>query len=167
MKAYLDNNVVSSIVRDDNESQSAAITRLLEAGEAGKVQVVTSELTLEEIRNAPQERRPPLERIFRLLDKVPIVRWEELVFLRPTTNTKPMMIGPVPLSAPLYDKLLGLGLEVTDARHLFVAAEQRCDAFLTCDNTRRTGILRRAPDIRTLTGMAVQRPTEFLVTQGW
>jgi hypothetical protein len=37
VKAYLDNNVVSSIVRDDIESQFDALSRLLEAGDLGKV----------------------------------------------------------------------------------------------------------------------------------
>jgi hypothetical protein len=41
MKVYLDNNVVSSIVKeDDNKSQSSALTRLLEAREHGEVEVV-------------------------------------------------------------------------------------------------------------------------------
>jgi hypothetical protein len=60
MKVYLDNNVVSSISRDDNKAQSAAITRLLEAHEQRKVEVVTSEITLEEIRKCPPVYRPPL-----------------------------------------------------------------------------------------------------------
>ena len=167
VKAYLDNNVVSSIVKDDIESQSVAISRLLEAREDGKVQLVTSELTLEEIKKVPTQYRPPLERTFRLLEKVPIVRWEEFLFLRPISSVKPSIIGPVSRNELLYDEILKLGIEVIDARHLFVAAKQGCDAFLTCDNSPRTGILRRASEIHRLTGTVVQRPSDFLAAQGW
>ena len=60
MKAYLDNNVVSSIVKDDNKSQSSALTRLLEAGEQQTIELVTSEVTLEEIKRTPEQFRAPL-----------------------------------------------------------------------------------------------------------
>jgi hypothetical protein len=78
MKAYLDNNVVSSIVRDDAPAESTAIDRLLLAYDQGRIELVTSELTMKEIEGCPQQYRPPLERVFRLLRKVPIVRWDEL-----------------------------------------------------------------------------------------
>ncbi len=167
MKAYLDSNIVSSIVKDDIASQSLAISRLLEAGEDGKVELVTSELTLEELKKVPPQYRPPLERTFRLLEKVPIVRWDELLFLRPISCAKPGPVGPVSRNEALYDELLNLGLDVVDARHLFVATKQGCEAFLTCDNSRRSGMLRRASDIQALTGTVVQRPSEFVAAQGW
>ena len=164
MKAYLDNNVVSSIVRNDMESQSDALSRLLEAHEVGKVQLVTSEITLSEIKRAPAKQRPPLERIYRLLQKVPIVQWEELIFI---TNDGTGNNWPVIESDHLYKGMLSLGLEVADARHLFVATRQSCEVFLTCDNTPGTGILRGAADLKTLCDIAVQRPSEFVGAHGW
>ena len=164
MKAYLDNNVVSSIVKDDIVSESDALSRLLEAADEGKVQLVTSEITLDEIRRAPSKYRPPQERTFRLLEKVPVVRWEELLFI---TNDGSGNNWPIIRSEPLYENILALGLEVTDAKHLFVAAQQSCAVFLTCDNTPRTGILRRATALEALCGMVVQRPSEFVATHGW
>jgi predicted nucleic acid-binding protein len=164
LKAYLDNNVVSSIVKDDILSQSDALSRLLEAGDLGKVQLVTSEITLEEIKRVPSKHRPPLERTFRLLEKVPVVRWEELIFI---TNDGSGNNWPVIEKDPLYRDLLALGLEITDSRHLFVATKQSCDVFLTCDNTPRTGILRRAVELKTLCGVLVQRPSEFVAANGW
>ena len=164
MKAYLDNNVVSSIVKDDIESQSKALSRLLEAGDQGKVQLVTSEITIDEIKRVPPTHRPPLERTFCLLEKVPVVRWEELLFI---TNDGSGNNWPVIRSDPLYESLLSLGLEVTDAKHLFVAAKQSCGVFLTCDNTPGTGILRRAAALKALCGIVVERPSEFVVAQGW
>jgi predicted nucleic acid-binding protein len=167
MKAYLDTNIVSALVRDDVPSESEALSRLLEAEDDGRVQLVASNLTLEEINRVPPEYLPRLERQFYLLEKVAVVRWDELVFARPVASTKPGLVGPLSVNEPMYDRLLNAGLDVNDARHLFVAAKQACQAFITFDNSRRTGILRRASRIQSLTGMAVQRPSEFLAAQGW
>jgi predicted nucleic acid-binding protein len=164
VKAYLDNNVVSAIVKDDILSQSDALSRLLEAGDQGKVQLVTSEITLEEIKRVPSKHRRPLERTFRLLEKIPVVRFEELIFI---TNDGNGNNWPMIQNDPLYENLLSLGLESTDSKHLLVATKQSCEVFLTCDNTPRTGILRRAGQIKTLCGVVVQRPTEFVADNGW
>ena len=185
MKAYLDNNVVSAIARDDNELESDAISRLLEAREDRKVLLVTSRLTLDEIKKVPPKYLRPLERIFRILEKIPLADWDELNLITQSSSGNasvhpPAMSSitsasggdfsmniPVIENNPLYDQLLALGLEVIDAQHLFVAANRGCDVFLTCDNSRRTGIIRRAVEIQELLKFAVQRPSEFLATQGW
>jgi len=164
VKTYLDNNVVSSIVKDDIESQSNALSRLLEAGDRGEVQLVTSEITLEEIKRVPSTYRAPLERIFCLLEKVPVVRWEELIFI---TSDGSGNNWPVIRSDALYQNLLSLGLEITDSKHLFVATKQSCGVFLTCDNSPRTGILRRAAELKALCAVLVQRPSEFVAANGW
>jgi hypothetical protein len=44
-----------------------------------EVDLVTSELTLTEIKAYQGSSRPAIERTFRLLEKVPIVRWDELL----------------------------------------------------------------------------------------
>ena len=78
MKAYLDNNIISAIAKDDEPAESDALDRLLTAWRKGKVDLVTSELTLAEIRRYQDTRmRAAIERIFRLLEKVEIVRWDE------------------------------------------------------------------------------------------
>ena len=75
MRAYLDNNVVSAIARDDTAAESDALDCLLDARDSGKVELVTSELTLDEIKRYAGPARRQVERTFRLLEKVPIVRW--------------------------------------------------------------------------------------------
>jgi hypothetical protein len=50
MKVYLDNDVVSAIAKDDNAAESAALDLLLAAYRDGKVDLVTSTMTLEEIK---------------------------------------------------------------------------------------------------------------------
>lgn len=71
--------------------------------------------------------------------------------------------APIIQNDPEYDALLALGLETVDAKHVFVAGKQSCDAFLTCDKI----ILRRAPDIAKLCSVVVQRPSDFVASQGW
>jgi hypothetical protein len=163
MKAYLDNNVVSAIARDDNAFESSALDRLLSAYEEGKVKLVTSEITLEEIKAYRGPGRPPVERTFRLLEKVPIVRWDELMGVNSYGDKYTWINTPMIQNDPVYDELLSLGLGVVDAKHVFVGAKQSCDTFLTCDK----GILHRAADIRNLCGMVVQKPSELVAGQGW
>ena len=167
MNAYLDNIVVSSIVRDDNASQSKALNTLLVAHDEGRVSLVTSELTLDEIKKCPPEHRTPLERTFRLLEKVPVAQSHALLYINSHGTARTWINSPVFQNDPLLDALLALGIERVDAEHIYAAAKQGCNAFLTCDNSPRTGILRRAAKIAELCGLAVLRPSELVSAQGW
>jgi len=51
MKAYLENNVVSAIGKDDTASESDSRDRLLVAYNEGKVNLVTCELALSEMKS--------------------------------------------------------------------------------------------------------------------
>lgn len=50
MKAYLDNNVVCAIANVDTPAESGALDRLLISYEEKKAGLVTSEVTLDEIK---------------------------------------------------------------------------------------------------------------------
>ena len=163
MKAYLDNNIVSSIARDDTASESDALDALMAAYDAGKVDLVTSELTLEEIKKYSSPRRKPVERTFRLLEKVPVVGWDELLGIHSYGDQYTWISSPMIQNDSLYDALLKTGLGTTDARHVFVAAKQACTVFLTCDR----GILSRCGDISRLCGLIVQKPSALVASQGW
>src|SRR5262249_60848698 len=133
MKAYLDNNVVSSIPRDDSASESDALDALMATYDAGKVDLVTSELTLEEIKKYSSPRRKPVERIFRLLEKVPVVGWDELLGIHSYGDQYTWISSPMVQNDSLYDALLKTGLATTDARHVFVAAKHASTGFLHFD----------------------------------
>jgi hypothetical protein len=163
MKAYLDNDVVSAIAKDDNATEAGALDRLLKAYDEGKVDLVTSEVTLREIKDYQGPLRPPVERAFRLLRKVPIVRWDELKGMNIYIDRYTCINEPIIENDPVYSALLALGVKLVDAQHVFVAAKNACDAFLTCDG----GILRRASDIKKLCVLVVQRPSGFVSSQGW
>ena len=161
--AYLDNNIVSAIAKNDERAESDALDRLLEAKDEGKVRLVTSELTLREIKGYQGRMRPQLVRIFRLLEKVEIVRWDKLVGMHSYGDHRTWITTPLIDNEPDYSALLALGLKTVDAQHVFVAAKQACDAFLTCDG----GILHRAGDIEKQFGVLVQKPSVFVASQGW
>ena len=163
MKAYLDNNVVCSIAKDDTPAESAALNRLLVASEEAKVDLVTSELTLKEIQAYQGKSRSISERTFRLLEKVPIVRWDELIGINIHGDKNTWVNAPMIQNDPLYGKLLALGLGTVDAQHVFVAAKNACDAFLTCDK----GILRHGPAIGKLCSLVVQKPSSYVASHGW
>jgi len=160
---YLDNNIVSAIAKNDERAESDALDRLLEAKDDRKVRLVTSELTLREIKGYQGRMRPQLVRTFRLLEKVEIVRWDKLVGMHSYGDHRTWITTPLIDNEPDYSALLALGLKTVDAQHVFVAAKQACDAFLTCDG----GILHRAGDIEKQFGVLVQKPSVFVASQGW
>jgi hypothetical protein len=165
MNAYLDNNIVSAILKDDIAAESAAIDQLLELHDQGSVSLVTSELTLAEIQNAPQPYIARLRRAYHLLSKIPVVSWSKLAHMQ--RSGRPggsQVIWPVFENEPLFSQFLSAGLAEVDAQHLFVAAKQSCAVFITCDNPPKTSVLARAQAIQSLCGMAVQRPSEFIAS---
>jgi hypothetical protein len=141
MKVHLDNNIVSAIAKDDEPAESDALDRLLIAWRDRKVDLVTSELTLAEIKRYQDARmRAAIERIFRLLEHVEIVRWDKLVGIHSYGDARTWINTPMIENQPEYGALLKLGLEAIDAQHVYVAGKQACDIFLTCDGV----ILRQA-----------------------
>ena len=158
MNAYLDNNVVSAIAKDDTESESEAIDRLLEERRAGLIGLVTSELTLDEIKKYNGRERTIVERVFRLLESVPVAAWDKLLGIQCYNDQYTSINSPMIERDSLYGSLLTLGLVPLDAQHVFVASKQGCDVFLTCDG----GVLHRAGEIRRLCGMRVEKPSEFM-----
>jgi hypothetical protein len=157
VKAYLDNFVVSAIAKKDTPAELDAL---------GKVNLVTSELTLEEIKPYRGSSRPEMEEMFEILEKVPIVRWDDLSVNsygdgRTWVNT--LMIQ----NDPIYGELLKSGVKPDyDAQHVFVAFKNMCDAFLTCEKGLRHPP--RALAIKKLCGgLVVQKPSDFIANQGW
>jgi hypothetical protein len=167
MRAYLDNSIVSAIAKDDEPSESDAISRLLAAYDDNKIELVTSERTLKEIKKYMKgETLPKIERIFRLLEKVPIVSWDEFRYLKDLTD-RPMIGGKLFYEDDaMYNELLKSGLKVLNVRHIFVAGLKSCNAFLTCDRN----ILDRTERIKVIRKIkypVVQKPSHFVAAQEW
>ena len=92
-----------------------------------------------------------------------MVRWDELLGINSYGDRYTWINAPMIQNDPLYDDFLKLGLEPTDAQHLFVATKQGCAVFLTCDG----GILGQAKKVMRLTSLTVQRPSDLVGSQGW
>jgi predicted nucleic acid-binding protein len=158
MKAYLDCNVVSIIAKDDTPSQSDAIRRLLFEWGLHRLSLVTSDVTLTEIEKYRGASRKEIQRVFRSLQRVPVIAWDKLLGIHSYGDQWTWINSPMIERDALYSTLLQQGLEVIDAQHVFVAARVSCDSFLTCDR----GIVSRAAAINSLCNLAVQTPVEFM-----
>jgi predicted nucleic acid-binding protein len=140
-KAYLDNNVVSAIAKDDTPTEAKALEELLELFEAGKVQLVTSKVTGAEIARYKGPNRRIVEVIYKLLKKVPFVEDHTVLgFNNPSGHSGAASYyyfggASYPLVAddPISAGLRQMGLDRTDAHHLMLAIRSGCDVFLTCD----------------------------------
>jgi hypothetical protein len=99
-------------------------------------------VTLKEI---DRYQGPAIKRIFQFLKQVPNA------------------CIPIIRDNPLYDDLLKRGLETIDAWHVFVAAKNGCQAFLACDRLIR----HYGAAIRQMCGLVVQKPSNFVASEGW
>ncbi len=151
MKVYLDTNVVSSIARGDMPVDVVgALMHLLELKDAGSLELVTSEVALQEINSYKGNDERILNVVYRLLEKV-----------RPAP-TVPLIGFPRSLffPDPIYSQLRAF-LEEKDALHVFQAIKNRVNVFLTLDG----GILARKGEIKRW-NMDVLKPNELLEKLG-
>ncbi len=151
MKVYLDTDMVSSIARGDMPVDvEGAWMHLLELKDAGSLELVTSEVALQEIKSYKGKDERILRRVYLLLKKVQ------------SAPTVPL-IG-VPRSRffldPIYSQLRAL-LKGKDALHVFQAIKNRVNVFLTLDS----GILARKGEIKRW-NMDVLKPNELLEKLG-
>ena len=125
--------------------------------------MVTSEVTLWEISAHQDElKRRLVERTCRRLAKAQIIRWYELAGMRSYGDRHTWISTPIIQNDPAYEALLAFGLEVVDAQQVFVAVKQKCNIFLTCDR----GVRDRAAAIKDQFALIVQKPSEFVASQG-
>ena len=113
-QAYIDNDIVSAIAKDDTPAESDAIDQLVEAHEKGLISLITSELTLEEIKSYHGPGRKRVERTFRLLEKIPVARWDKLYGMHSYGDARTWITSPLIQNDALYDQLLGSGLKAVD-----------------------------------------------------
>lgn len=133
-KAYLDNVLVSAIYSDDQPSESAAIDKILEAYDQGRLDLVTSQVTNDEIDQCPEDWKKKHSRTYCLLEKVQFVEAQDLKGY----NSQADPFGGFTSSPrmddhPTWARLLQIGLDEMDAHHVMLAIENRCNWFLTCD----------------------------------
>ena len=154
MAAYLDTCIVSGLVRGDlPAAEQAALIRLLEARKRGDVHLVTSEITKGEIGQIPEQHRRLHEIMYSLLEDVPAAVTHQvdcgLLLLGAGGGTR---------EDPLFSYLKALLPDLADAEHVFQAAKNQVDHFLTAD--QRT-IVKHATAVEAACGLKVVTPVKF------
>jgi len=161
MKIYLDTDAVSAIARKDNPRELDALKELVQAWQAKRVSLVTSEAIGAEIRNCTGPHRPDIEHIYNQLLQVPFVEKEVHVGYDSGWHDD---LGA--WSNPLYDanpdwqRLKAFGLTDVDAHHVMLAARSKCGYFVTCD---RRSILNRRQQVEGAYSLRLLSPTEFVL----
>ena len=116
---YLDTNIIIYAV-EGYETHAAPIKSLLRGLTEGKINAVTSELTLAEALVKP--KRDANAKLAQAYQR----------FLLPTTTLR-----NVPISREILESAAGIraisALKLPDAIHLATAINQQCDSFLTND----------------------------------
>lgn len=137
MKVYLDNNIVSGIVRSDLAAgEMAAVRKIERAWADGKIEVETSrETEREQNRTQNEQLRSALEQ---KRANVPLVKEDHQLrgsraqFGYGWFNSSPILTEVVDESLFAAFKAAGLR-DNADARHLMYAVHNKCDRFVTTD----------------------------------
>ena len=166
MKVYLDNDIVSGIVRSDlHPDEMNAVRTIRQLASQGLLILITSrESWREQARTRNPDVRAMLEEA---RSDVPVVERDHEVF---GFTCIPDQYGGFianpqvtdVIDGPLFNDLRSLGLKDADARHLMYAACNGCERFLTLDRgilSRRAGLEARCNGIR------IVRPSELVKEQ--
>lgn len=141
--AYLDTCVISGLAKNDIEpTKRQAVLDVLDAHKKGAVKLITSSLTRDEISKIPAEYRTGHEAIYQLLEDIPVTS-------KINSAKDPLLTS------------LSLMLEAQDAMHVFEAAKNNVDYFVTLD--QRT-ILKKQKEIFWETKVRAVSPVDLATT---
>jgi hypothetical protein len=133
---YLDTNLISGLAKEDiRPVELAALRDLLRRRKAGQLILCTSAVASEELGGIPATARAPHEDIYPLLDDVPTVDEQ---FPMPKAygagayGADAYGMGPIVEDSDL-GVLRSILPDENDARHVFQAAKNGIDYFVTCD----------------------------------
>lgn len=160
-KAYLDTNLVSGLGKADmNPDEYEALHRVIELMHEGRVALVTSAVTKEEIDRVPLEHQAPHQAIYALLAKVPVVDEQKLVpRIIQAMRGRSQIVGPLVVEEEDMGTLNGILPDHNDARHVFQALRNSSEYFVTLD---RKTILTRAKEIEAAFPIRVVSPSQLL-----
>lgn len=159
MTVYLDNNIVSAIARDDlSPNEMTALKELLELASAGTLELRTSGVAHKEIEQYKGKDKRTLQIVYLLLNKIPVVEDHKVLGAYSQFGSLGGALQPLVEDHPISSALRQMGLERTDAHHVMVAIEAKCQVFLTCDG----GILKQRAAIEGKYPTRVMRPSELL-----
>ena len=158
LTVYLDTCIVIGLVKEDLANEQAATDKILECYGRGNVSLKTSHIAKEELKKASKNLRSKQMRIYHLLSKVPEARE-----FRGSRGPSGLGLGTSSSAHPslhlMLKKLIELLHGKSDARHVFQAAMNRMQYFLTTDYDT---ILKYRQQIRQISRVEAVSPTELL-----
>ena len=163
--AYLDHNIVVANPLDDHPDESEALTDLFKLDDDGRVNLVTSKVSHDEIdgydgkKGLEGENRPKVERSYYLLKKVPSIEYNKLLGFNNQWGRSGGISYPLIEDDPICLKLCDIGLDKADAHHVMVAISNECDVFVTFDEDT---ILRYRKEIEKKFPIELMKPSELV-----
>jgi hypothetical protein len=152
--AYLDNCIVSGLANEDLGTELEALYELLEHRKHGRLDVVTSHVTHEELERASADSRHGLRQVvYFLLADVPAVPEA-----RHNSRMLLMGVGGGTREDARFTQLKEVLPDVDGARHVFQVIANGLDYFVTVD--ART-VLRHRRELERL-GIRALKPSELV-----
>jgi hypothetical protein len=150
-RAYLDTCIVSGLAKADLAPvEQDAVMYLLQAHKQGELKLVTSEVTAREISQIPEEFRRAHSVVYSLLSDVPTV-------LLGSTTSLSLMGTPGPgREDPMFENLKCLLPDPQDAEHVFQAAQNGVQYFVTVD---RSTMLKHAAKVESACKVKLVAPS--------
>jgi hypothetical protein len=149
-RAYLDNDIASGITGEDlSEDEVDAIVWLIEAHNAGKIIVGTSNHARREMERAPPQHREKLKS--GLTGLAYFSKDHKVLGAYGHSTGRGWITGPLVtdiVDESMHAELLSAGLKTDDAQHLMNAIHSGCDVLLTRDKhflSRRDAIEKKYP----------------------
>jgi hypothetical protein len=156
--AYVDTNLVSGIRRQDRGTEQAALNRLFDAHDEGRIALVTSPVTKRELSALPAHRFAADEKTYQWLRELPQIEEQPLMHVQPIT-ARPGVKGPLPIRVPDFAFLDDLLKDRPDAEHVFQAHASGIDYFVTTDEKT---ILNQRAAIEAKLPIRLRRPSEVV-----
>ena len=161
VRAYLDNDVVSGFRKRDLKPEDlAAMTRLKELADQGRISLVVSAIHDDEAAPLPEQYRKEQQEILAIFARVEFADDHRFYGMNLIDlGTRGYIANPLVEDDPIAQQLRKIGLERRDAHHVMLAIRRECDVFVTCDV--RT-ILKYRPTVEAAFPIRLRRPSELL-----
>jgi hypothetical protein len=153
---YLETSLLIGLVSQDLDLEQEPLRRILEAGKAGRLSLVTSAVTREEILKGTDPAVD--EAIYLLLADVPLLDEEALV-PRPVSAGAQLYPPAVVLTDKDLETLVRILPHRPDASHVFQAMKNGVHYFVTND---KRSILSHTTEIEKLFPILLRSPSELV-----
>jgi predicted nucleic acid-binding protein len=156
-RGYLDTNLIIGLAEGDlAPKEMSALEHLLQRHKSRGIRLCTSHVAIEELarRESGPERLQHV--IYMLLEDVPAI--DEQFQAAPMFGSMVLGVGAPIVIDEMLGKLNRI-LSEDDARHIFHAARNGIDYFVTCDSDT---ILKRARKVEPVAGIRLRSPSQLV-----